>query len=97
MQHLAETNKLVQHCKATRETYILFRSDMQHGGGDIRGVVFADSSFNNVDDITFGELGEKLRSQLGCVRLLTDDGLYGNKKGLVHILDWCSSRSAPGS
>eukprot|EP00959_Pyramimonas_sp_CCMP1952_P332690 6966948-Pyramimonas_sp.AAC.1 len=49
---------------------------MQHGGGDIRGVVFADSSFNNVDDITFGELGEKLRSQLGCVRLLTDDGLY---------------------
>ena len=55
----------------------------------LRTVVFADSSLNNRDDEDFGE---NVRSQLGFVCLLCDDGLYKHGEGPVHVLDWSSTR-----
>jgi hypothetical protein len=54
--------------------------------------VFADSSLNNVDDYDLGPIGEKVKSQLGFVCLLSDDGLCNYHEGPVDYLDWESSR-----
>eukprot|EP00959_Pyramimonas_sp_CCMP1952_P418428 8765889-Pyramimonas_sp.AAC.1 len=88
VQHLLEMNKLVRYCKETREVCLCFRCDILHNDEDLRSVVFADSSRNNVDDNDLGPIGEKVKSQLGLVCLLSDDGLYKHHEGPVRFLGW---------
>eukprot|EP00959_Pyramimonas_sp_CCMP1952_P469638 9495283-Pyramimonas_sp.AAC.1 len=85
-------NKLARYCKETREVCICFRSDILHKDEDLRSVVLADFSLNNVDDYDLGPIGEKVKSQVGLVCLLSDDGFYKHQEGPAHFLDWGSSR-----
>ena len=82
---LQDFNKIVREVKEHRDVALEFNSV---GMTNCEGWSFMDSSLNNVDDKA---LGDKVRSQSGCVGGITSETIEEGKSiKIVHILDWNS-------
>lgn len=90
VKHLLMMNKRIEKCKLDPGYSMVFYACIMDWSECAVWTV-ADTIFGNADDTTLGSLGEKVRSQAGCVLGLCVGPSLESMQDRVHVLEWSSS------